>query len=171
MDLTNTPEPDKNRDLQQPERDGKRLVDNLSFGVLIQIAGRLATNEVEKLAQPAGLAAGHLVLLGMVERQPDMVLQQYSAILEINDSTLSRYAEKLVNLGYVERYRSSEDGRAVKMAVTEAGRRVVDEARDYFEPIKARYEAALGADDLETLTDILRRLVESQGTATRSSAG
>lgn len=105
--------------------------EDLDFAVLIQIAGRMIAQYVEAIGKEERLSAGHLSLLGMIYRKPNLIQNVYGSILAINDATLGRYVDKLEERGLVLRQRSEKDRRTVHLSLTEAG-------TDYILEVKAR---------------------------------
>ncbi|MEX5637308.1 MarR family winged helix-turn-helix transcriptional regulator [Parafrankia sp. FMc2] len=80
-----------------------------------------------------------------------------AASVQSDPSTVSRQVSALVRAGYVERRADPDDGRAVVLDVTEAGREVY---RDHIEIRNRRYEdmlAGWSSEDLVTFATLLRR--------------
>lgn len=128
-----------------------KAFDDLSFGVLIQILGRVAHRELESVSQSHGLSAGHLSLLGMVQRYPRRQLRYYGGILAVPEATLSRYTEKLTVLNLVQRHRDKDDGRATLLVATQDGKQIVETVRADLARVNAQFEEALGDTDMDTL--------------------
>jgi DNA-binding MarR family transcriptional regulator len=112
----------------------KAIYESIDFAVLLQIAGRMIAQHVEAIGKESGLSAGHLSVLGMVNRKPGLVQNVYGSILAVNDATLGRYVDKLVDHGLVKRARSDEDRRTVRLTLTDAG-------LDYTLTVKSRLAA------------------------------
>ncbi len=67
-----------------------------------------------------------LPLLAMLAEEGPFRAGEIAAVLGVNPSTVSRQVAGLVRSGLVERRADPEDGRASPLAVTAAGRRVLD---------------------------------------------
>ena len=143
-------------------------LDSLSFGVLIQIVGRYVTAELDMHSRRLGLASGQLSLLGMVQRRPGLLLSQYASILKIDDGTLSRYAIRLEERGYVTRERHRDDSRGIALIVTELGKDVTLEVRNSLETVSERYDSLAGADLIESLGKDLRSFMYALDPSLRS---
>lgn len=83
----------------------------------------------------------------------------------LSQPALSRLVDRLVERGLVRRESDPVDGRGVRLSLTDAGRAAQRElgqrhARDVTRAMHAR----VGADDLERLTAICRRLASAVGT-------
>ncbi len=81
-------------------------------------------------------------ILETVARHGRLPLSRLHAILAVEKSTTTRLVTPLVKRGLLTRQRRSGDGRAVVLALTEAGRDVCRRIRDcaagYFEAVSAR---------------------------------
>lgn len=123
--------------MNRDDEAAKAIYAEVSLGVLLQVAGRMMTEQLETIAQECDLSAGHLSVLGMVCRFPGLGQNAYSEILAINDATLGRYVDRLVQRGMVDRRRSAQDRRAVRIYDTQAG-------RDCFTAVSGQLEGLRG---------------------------
>ncbi len=131
----------------------------LNLGVLLQVAGRMMTEQLEIVAQESDLAAGHLSLLGVVCRFPGLGQNAYSEILAINDATLGRYVDRLVQRGMVDRRRSAQDRRAVRIYDTQAGRDCFAAATGQLEGFRREMRRMLPEGVSDQMADLLRLFV------------
>ena len=139
-------------DQKQPEgATAFHSFEDLSFGVLIQILGRLAFQELEALSQCHGMSAGHLSLLGMVRRYPGQQLRFYGQILKLPEATLSRYATKLSQQALVESRADASDARCKLLFITVAGEQMVETILSDLRVVNLRFEEAVGKEELEAL--------------------
>ncbi|CAO5227099.1 hypothetical protein FAGKG844_100062 [Frankia sp. AgKG'84/4] len=107
-----------------------------------------ARHDVERAAQAliSSLAAGGPMRLGSL-----------AAAVQSDPSTVSRQVAGLVRDGYVERRADPDDGRAVVLAVTEAGGQVY---REHLRNRDAQYAAMLSgwsSEDIVTFAALLSR--------------
>lgn len=125
---------------------------------LFQTAGWLHAHLDDKL-QPLGLSAQQLKVLSILHRQPS----QQSTVSLIRDemtdpnSNVSRLLNKLMEKGFVEKRRSSEDQRVVHIRLTAKGREVMCAGRDALddgESILCRLSQA----ELGSLVRLLQKL-------------
>lgn len=100
----------------------------------------------------------YLVMLALWERG-DLTVKELGALLRLDSGTLSPLLKRLQTAGLITRERSASDERSVVIRLTTAGQDLREPARK----IPGRIEAAAGlnAGDLQTLSDILRRLTQS----------
>ncbi|WP_211299464.1 MarR family winged helix-turn-helix transcriptional regulator [Pukyongiella litopenaei] len=117
------------------------------------------TEQLEAVAQQSDLAAGHLSLLGAVCRFPGLGQHAYSEILAINDATLGRYVDRLLRQGLVDRRRSKQDRRAVRIFETPAGRECFLSASRQLEEMLVDTRRTLPEGIYEQLADHLRLLI------------
>ncbi len=72
----------------------------------------------------------------------------------------SQLVAEIERAGYVTRRPDPADGRAVLVKQTAKGRALLKAALEVVVELEAQYERILGAEDLATLKDLLRRLLE-----------
>lgn len=70
---------------------------------------------------------GGIMLL--IDENPGLTQIALARLLKIESPTLSQALSPLVDAGFVERYRATDDGRAVALHLSRAGRGAVDTAR------------------------------------------
>ena len=109
--------------------------------------------------------------LQAVLRRGPLTLNELAAELYLDKSTASRVVKALTEKGYVERRPHPDDGRAVQLAVTEAGRRLYGAIeRD----LQAEVETLVADFDPEVrraLASLLARLSRSAVAAARETCG
>lgn len=90
--------------------------------------------------------AQHRLLVLLAAHGPQSV-GQIAEQLGVNPSNASRHCDRLQRLGLVTRNRSADDGRVVQIALTAAGRRLLD---------------AVTGHRREALAEVVRRLPEGE---------
>jgi DNA-binding MarR family transcriptional regulator len=141
----------------------KGIYESIDFAVLLQIAGRMIAQHVEAIGKDSGLSAGHLSVLGMVNRKPGLVQNVYGSILAINDATLGRYVDKLVDHGLVQRTRSDEDRRTVRLTLTDAGLDYILTAKSRLAAIRQDIKRGLQDTDISQLEKNLITFLSAEG--------
>ena len=86
-----------------------------------------------------------------------------AAALGVNPSTATRMCDRLVRKGLVRRRTASQDRRQVRLALTEAGRRLVQEVTDRRRQELALIMATLPAEEREGLTRSLTAFATAAG--------
>ncbi|WP_083099111.1 MarR family winged helix-turn-helix transcriptional regulator [Pseudophaeobacter leonis] len=141
----------------------KGIYEEIDFAVLLQIAGRMIAQHVEAIGKEVGLSAGHLSVLGMVHRKPGLVQNVYGSILAINDATLGRYVDKLVDHGLLQRTRSDEDRRTVRLTLTDAGLDYILTAKSRLAAIRHDIKRGLQDTDISQLEKNLITFLSAEG--------
>lgn len=83
--------------------------------------------------------------------------------LGVTKQAATKTAERLEALGYVERRRSTDDGRLVVVHRTVRGNEMLLASADIFEQLRARLRDQLGADRVAALEDDLAAIVADVG--------
>jgi DNA-binding MarR family transcriptional regulator len=88
------------------------------------------------------LPLAQLKVLGMLERRDNRRMSEIGERLQVALSTVTQVADRLEQRGWVCRVDDPEDRRVVRLALTDAGRRLIAERR---EARRRRLEALLGS--------------------------
>jgi DNA-binding MarR family transcriptional regulator len=98
--------------------------------------------------EKTGLASTQVWAMSVIDRAEGMGVGELAAALSLHQSTASNLLRPLLNDGLVEAQKSEEDRRAVRLALTPAGRRLLRKASAPFTGVIAD---ALGKLDEPTL--------------------
>jgi DNA-binding MarR family transcriptional regulator len=113
-----------------------------------------------KRAQPTGIEPALQYVLYTVNCAGPLRLSDLAGQVQLDVSTVSRHARALETAGYLQRTADPDDRRAAHLSVTNAGRKVLDDA---FARRRAILDTALTdwpADDLHTLERLLNQLAD-----------
>ena len=77
-------------------------------------------------AAPVEVTVAQYRLLVLVAAAGERTVGDIADLLGINQSNATRHSDRLQRLGLVSRRRSTSDGRVVRVALTDAGRELVD---------------------------------------------
>jgi len=80
------------------------------------------------LEESCGISGTQVWILATIAEQPDIKVSQLGQALSIHVSTASNLLDKLGRAGLIERLRSEEDRRVVRLRLTEAGKAVIERA-------------------------------------------
>jgi len=150
-------------------RDSLQLDDQLCFA--LYSASRAMTRAYAPLLEPLGLTyPQYLVLLVLWERDGPSVTQ-LGERMALDSGTLTPLLKRLEHQGLVERHRSEDDERVVRIRLTPSGRALRARARK----IPIQLAACAGFDvasessmqDLSRLRDELRALADQLSPDTR----
>ncbi|PIX96728.1 MAG: MarR family transcriptional regulator [Hydrogenophilales bacterium CG_4_10_14_3_um_filter_63_21] len=82
----------------------------------------------QALEAACGISGAQVWVLASIADAPDITVSQLSQALSVHVSTASNLLDKLARAGLVERIRSEEDRRVVRLRLTEAGRDILARA-------------------------------------------
>ncbi|RYJ02330.1 MAG: MarR family transcriptional regulator [Actinomycetales bacterium] len=137
------------------DRDPLSLDEQICFA--LAVASRDVIAEYRTVLEPLGLThPQYLVMLALWERER-VPLRELADRLHLEPATLSPLLKRLEAAGLVSRTRGEVDDRALSIALTDAGRALRREALTVPPTMVSRL--GLGADDLEELNRVLRRLL------------
>lgn len=115
---------------------------------------------LEQTAQSSGLSSSQYRVLLFVARRPSRA-SELATRMDIRRPTLSSIVNGLERLGLVRRYRAQEDGRGVRLDLTDAGRAALEQVECDLEErlggliTSAEVDARRLSGDLERLSAIL----------------
>ncbi|MET4156700.1 MarR family transcriptional regulator [Agromyces sp. PvR057] len=124
----------------------------------LAVASRLVIGTYKPILEPMGLThPQYLVMLALWEHEP-LALSEIAALVRLEPATLSPLVKRLEVAGLVTRERSIHDERQLALRLTEAGRRLRDQA----EHVPEQVVASLGVevDDLVRLHAELSTLIQ-----------
>ena len=141
--------------------------------VLTEMTGFLVAHGHHRLVgicdealRPFGLATRTFVALSVLETGEPWAQHELGAWLFIGPAATVELVDELESLGAVRRDRSAADRRSYALAVTDAGRRLVAQAKPAVQEAARVFTSPLGEEENEELVSLLARLVGADGTAT-----
>lgn len=90
-----------------------------------------------------------------------LTVNELAVYAVMEQSTMSRTLDAMVEAGLVERRPRKDDGRVRECALTEAGRRAFDEVWPLMRSQETRMFAGLEADERQVFLDILSRILRN----------
>lgn len=93
----------------------------------------------------------------------EMESRELAAAVGISRPTSTGVVTTLERRGLVRRRRSAEDGRMVRVSLTPAGRRLIEDLFPRFNAVETAVTARLSAEEQETLAGMLRALYRTVG--------
>lgn len=132
------------------------------FGRLAEAAELAMRDHKNPIFAQAGLQPGEFDVLATLRRSgaPYMLspTRLYEAAM-ISSGGMTNRIDRLEKAGFVERRPDPADRRGKLIALTDAGKRVIDETIDRHVANEARLLTALTANEQETLNALLRKLI------------
>lgn len=132
------------------------------FTTLVYASARSARQH-ERIVRAVGepIAGAGLLALRVIERHGPVAVSDVARRLQVDQSTASRHVRPLEELGFVARTPDADDRRIAWLAVTPAGQRLLDRARDV---ALHDFDVALSdwsAEDRRALGTLVERLRRS----------
>ena len=109
--------------------------------------------------RPVSVAEAHALM--ELSRAETLVQKELASRLRLEKSTVSRLVGMLEDRGWVERSRSPQDGRAVELRLTEAGRRTGEDIAEARRAKFARVLEAIPEEKRESVLGSMRILEEA----------
>ncbi len=109
--------------------------------------------------RPVSVAEAHSLM--ELSRVETLVQKELASRLRLEKSTVSRLVGMLEGRGWVERSRSQQDGRAVELRLTEAGRRTAEDIAEARREKFARVLEAIPEEERESVLESMRILEEA----------
>ena len=132
------------------------------FGRLADAAERITRDHMNPLFAESGLQRGEFDVLASLRRsgEPYMLspTRLYEALM-ISSGGMTNRLDRLERAGLTERRPDPDDRRGKLIALTEAGRRVVDETIDRHVANEVRLLSVLTTAEQEQLDALLRKLI------------
>jgi DNA-binding MarR family transcriptional regulator len=123
----------------------------------LAVASRSVLALYRPILEPLGLThPQYLVMLALWEHSPRSVKELGSA-LQLEPATLSPLLKRLESAGYVRRERSTVDERVLDITLTDAGRRLREQAEGI--PPKIISELGMSVDELTRMRETLHTVI------------
>jgi DNA-binding MarR family transcriptional regulator len=108
-------------------------------------------SHLDNLLRPAGLTALQYTALTVLERHPDMSAAQLARNSFVTAQSMADMITALEGRGLIERHRDQADRRRLVVALTSAGRELLDDYRDQVAALEERMLAGLDSDEISQL--------------------
>jgi DNA-binding MarR family transcriptional regulator len=113
-------------------------------------------SHLDNLLRPAGLTALQYTALTVLERHCDMSAAQLARNSFVTAQSMADMITALEGRGLIERHRDQADRRRLVVALTTAGRELLDDYRNEVATLENRMLAGLGTDETSQLRHSLR---------------
>jgi MarR family transcriptional regulator for hemolysin len=134
---------------------GRRL------GTIVGLAARQWRKAVDARLQAYGLTeATWLPLLRLAQAQGPMRQKDLAAVLMLDTSSLVRIVSNLDAAGLIEQRPDEEDGRAKAIAITGAGKALVQQVESVSRAIEDEVLAGVAAEDLAAARRVLEQICQ-----------
>jgi DNA-binding MarR family transcriptional regulator len=107
-----------------------------------------------------GASLWHWILLRQADANAGSSQRELAELMHIEPPTLVHHLDKLAEEGLVERRRDETDRRIVRVCLTPAGRRRLDELQDIAQEVDVELRALLSEREVDVLGTALMRIHE-----------
>lgn len=148
----------RKRTVDLETKDG-RLVDiivNNVFSVLPLLRKRLI--HLDTVQEEHGIPLSHVQVLTMLFRQNSMSVSEISRKLGIAKPNITPLVDRLIEQGYVERVRDTEDRRVVNVLILPQGREKLSAIHDSLTEQVSGWSREMTASDFEELANSLANI-------------
>lgn len=132
------------------------LFDNLFF--LTNAFSRILSREADEVFASVGLASSHVLILQLVDENPDIQPSSLAEKLHLKPSTITRLVQKLERRKLVER---KSEGRATSIVCTNKGRQLVSETKGQWSELMDQKRDQLGERYVEVLSEMISNALET----------
>ena len=139
-------------------QEAMKLANQLCFP--LYAAARHVTGLYTPVLRPLGLTYTQYIVFLVLWEKDGQPVGEIGEKLLLDNGTLSPLLKKMEQAGYVRRERSREDERVVVITLTEAGRALLEKAKDV--PAKVAGCIDLPPEKAQTLYGLLYELLENQ---------
>ena len=139
-------------------REAMMLQNQLCFP--LYAAARSVVSLYTPYLKPLGLTYTQYIVFLVLWEQDGLTVGELCDRLMLDNGTLSPLLKKMQQAGYVERRRSEEDDRVVRITLTEEGRALEEKAKDV--PVKVGGCIDLPPEKAQTLYELLYELLDNQ---------
>lgn len=132
------------------------------FGRLSDASERVLRDHMNPLFAAAGLQPGEFDVLATLRRSGEPYRLSPTRLYEaamISSGGMTNRLDRLERAGLVERHPDPNDRRGKLIALTEAGKRVIDETIERHVANEEQLLSALTPQEQETLNGLLRKLI------------
>ena len=137
----------------------------------VRRAARLLNRRYEEALEPAGLTPGQFELMMVLRHTGPVDQARLWALLEVDQTTLSRNLRPLVRERWVVEERPEDDRRRRVYGLTELGARVLAEAQRLWRDVHVEMERAIGEPMAAFWPMLDRLLAAARGDAEKVVAG
>lgn len=131
------------------------------LGFLVgSLASAMRTGLNRELASLNISSAQWAILDACHEEEAD-TLTSLARVIPLDSASISRHVDRLVRVGLVQRSRSTQDRRLVRLSLTDEGNRLVPELAERVQANNAKFLAGISKREQEAMMRTIRRMLES----------
>lgn len=137
------------------------LVSELKLYYLIQLTAHLVKKNADAaLSDVSEITTAQAAVLNLVNARGPVTQRALARELRLNESAITAMANRLLKLELIRRERSTEDGRAWQLTITEDGLAALANIRQPFAEINAMLADALPDDEARRVAEGLAKVID-----------
>ncbi len=134
--------------------------DNRYLYLISRAFSRLKYYSIQKfLKENITVTPSQMGILFALSGKESMTMGELSSALSIDNSTLTRLADRLVKQGFIERARDSSDRRVLNLMLTQAGRKEAARALKITKELNSELVKDLSSEEIEIFLKILKSFI------------
>lgn len=137
------------------------FVDEFYFYLLIH-AHALLSRRVDVFTAEENVSRNEFKVLVTMVGNPGISLGQLAETMQVQQSTLSRIVDRMVDTGFIERKAALGDRRSLELNLTKKGRAKAAPLVDHGNALNTYVEAMLGPQDSKDLKRILKLIISNE---------
>lgn len=107
-----------------------------------------------------GVTATHYNIIEYIYRNDKCTGKQVAKAFNISPPAISRQLKFLIENNLIEQKQSSLDRRNFNLSATDKGKFIIDNSENFRERVAKQVSRSLTKDELESLTSLLRKVIE-----------
>lgn len=125
------------------------------LGTMLRDAARLLEDDEGDGLPEDGLNPYLISYLWRINARPGLTLSEYAKSHGVDLASYSRWANKLVAMGFVSKQLDGSDSRRRRLKITESGSDMLLESLQSYESVEAMIEQRMGSESYEQLRKML----------------
>ncbi len=122
---------------------------------------RIKYHSIQKFQEEGiTVSPSQMGILFLLKKGEPLTMSTLSAALSVDNSTLTRHADRLIKSGLIERIKDDSDRRVLKLRITPAGLKESEKAAKISNRINSEILAGLSEKDIETFSRILLNIID-----------
>ena len=131
-----------------------------STGYWVTRLARSMERDFERRLKPLGITRGAFAVLSGIHHDKKKSPAELAAYLGLDGAAITRYLDRLEELGLIERKTNAADRRSTHLVLTAAGRRIVGQGLSASRATNEKFTAGLESAEIECFQTAIRQMLE-----------
>lgn len=147
--------------MAQPKPIDVETIARECLGLRVRVVNRVLSSIYDDSLRPCGLKVSQLTILVVIANHGMVRPADVSAMIQMDNSTLSRNLERMARQGWIEASADESDGRARPVRLTARGQQALECAIPRWKEAQRRALGTLGEAGVKELRSLAARLMEA----------